>query len=63
MAFGESGYLSLDPRSFGEPLYHLPALNMQVRTCVVRPFVVHYAVLRERPIVVLKGVDLLSFNP
>ena len=36
--------LEQDPYSIGEPLYRLPGLRMRVRTVVVRPLVIDYAV-------------------
>jgi len=52
--------LERDPNTFGEPLYRLPGLRMQVRTCIVRPLVVDFAVCEDHPLVFLKGVALLS---
>ena len=36
--------LTMDPQHFGEPLYRLPALQMQVRHAVVRPLAVDFGV-------------------
>lgn len=52
--------LSHDPGEFGEPLYRLPALRMQVRHAVVLPLFVDFAVCEDRPLVFIKGVKLLS---
>jgi hypothetical protein len=52
--------LGRDPATFGEPLYRLPALRMQVRSGAVRPLVVDFAVCEDRPIVVVKGFRLFS---
>jgi hypothetical protein len=49
-----------DPDRFGEPLYRLPVLRMQVRSCVVRPLVIHFAVCEDRPLVFIKGAELLG---
>jgi hypothetical protein len=49
-----------DPFQFREPLYRLPGLRMQVRTCVVQPLAVDYAVCEDRPMVFIKGVTLLG---
>ena len=49
-----------DPYSLGEPLYRLPGLRMQVRTCIVPPLLVHFAVCEDQPHVFLKGVKLLT---
>jgi len=51
--------LQLDPLEFGEPYYRLPALRLQIRTCVVTPLVVHFAVSEEQPLVFIKAVRLL----
>jgi hypothetical protein len=48
------------PMETGEPLYHLQALRLQVRTTVLKPLAVDFAVSEERPHVFLKGVRLLS---
>ena len=44
-----------DPDEFGEPIYRLPALRMQLRHGVIRPISVHYGVCEERPQVFIKG--------
>ncbi len=51
--------LRQDPLSFGEPVYRLPALRMQIRTAGMRPLVIDFAVCEDRPLVFLKGVVLL----
>ncbi len=48
-----------DPLHFGEPIYHLPALRMEIRTAVVLPLSVDFAVHEDRPLVWIKGVKLL----
>jgi hypothetical protein len=55
--------LSHDPNRFGEALYRLPVLRMHLRSGLVRPLVVHFAVCEDRPVVFIKGVTLLSDNP
>jgi hypothetical protein len=52
--------LRTNPNNLGEPLYRLAALNLEVRTCVVRPINVDFAVHRERFLVFIKGVKLLT---
>lgn len=52
--------LERDPRRAGEPTYRLPAMRAQIRTIVVQPLVVDYAVLDDRPIVFIKVVSLLA---
>ena len=52
--------LELRPLEVGEPAYRLPSLRMQVRTVIVRPLVVDFAVCEDRPHVFIKGVKLLS---
>jgi hypothetical protein len=54
--------LQRDPNEFGEPLYRLFTLRMQVRTCLVRPLAVDYAVCDDRPLVFIKGVTLLGID-
>src|SRR5438093_8054764 len=48
-----------DPVSFGEPLYRLPALRMQIRQGAVRPLLVNFAVCEDRPLVFIRGVKML----
>ena len=48
-----------DPENFGEPVYRLPALRMQLRHAAIRPLFVHYAVCEDRPLVFLKGVAMM----
>jgi hypothetical protein len=48
-----------DPMVFGEPLYRLPALRLQLRCAVIRPLVVGFAVSEERREVYIKAVKLL----
>ncbi len=50
------------PNEFGEPLYRLPNLLMQVRNGVIRPLYVDYAVCEDRPLVFIKAVRLLSLR-
>jgi hypothetical protein len=53
-------WLRHDPLAFGEPLYHLHKLKLQVRTGVILPLSIDYAVYQVEPLVFLKGVKLLS---
>jgi hypothetical protein len=53
-------YLATDPVRFGERLYHLPALRMQVRCAIVLPLAVHFAVCDDRPLVFINGIKLLG---
>jgi hypothetical protein len=55
-------HLRRDPNEFGEPLYRLPNLLMQVRNGVIRPLYVDYAVCEDRPLVFIKAVRLLSMG-
>jgi hypothetical protein len=48
------------PFDFGEPLYRLPVLRMQVRQAVIRPLGFNFAVHEEMPFVYLKGVKMLA---
>jgi hypothetical protein len=52
--------LQHDPNEFGEPLYHLPSLRMQVRTAVILPLAVDFAVCEDRPLVFIKSGRLLG---
>jgi hypothetical protein len=52
--------LTQDPTNFGEPLYRLPALRMQIRSGVIGPLVIHFAVCEDRPLVFIKGAELLT---
>lgn len=52
--------LERDPWEAGEPMYRLPALRMLVRCVSIRPLVVDYAVCEDHPLVIIKGVKLLS---
>jgi hypothetical protein len=47
------------PLEFGEPLYRLPALRLQVRHGAIGPLLVYYAVHEDRPLVFMKSVSLL----
>jgi hypothetical protein len=49
-----------DPTTVGEPAYRLPVLRMQIRSVILRPLVVDFAVCEDRPMVFIKGVKLLS---
>src|SRR5260370_13910060 len=52
--------LQRSPRAFGEPLYQLPALRMQVRCAVLGPLSIDFGVCEDRPLVFIKEVKLLS---
>jgi len=45
---------------FGEALYRLPALRIEVRHAVLRPIAVQFGVCEDRPLVFIKSVTLLS---
>jgi hypothetical protein len=49
-----------DPSGFGEPVYRLPALRLQVRRGAVRPPLVDFAVSEDWLLVFVKGVKLLA---
>lgn len=51
--------LCRDPMEFGEPLYRLAALRLQVRSAAIRPLYVDFAVCEDRPLVFIKSVRLL----
>jgi hypothetical protein len=52
--------LEHDPFQTGEPAYRLPGLRMQVRTVIIRPLVIDFAVCEDQPLVFIKGVKLLA---
>jgi hypothetical protein len=52
--------LRSDPMTFGEPLYHLPALKLVVRQGVIAPLVVDYAVHEEQHHVFIRDFKVLS---
>jgi len=51
--------LRSDPSEFGEPLYRLSGLRMQIRCAVIRPLGVYFGVCEDRPLVFIKSVKLL----
>ena len=53
-------HLQHDPGEFGEPLYRLPALQLEVRHAVVAPLLIYFAVHKDRPLVFIKRVVLLA---
>jgi len=53
-------HLHDDPFEFGEPLYTLPMLRLQVRTASILPVVVTYGVSSDSPMVVIKDVQMLN---
>jgi hypothetical protein len=52
--------LKTDPTEFGEPLYRLPGMKLELRTAAVGPIVMDFAVSAERRLVFIKGVTLMS---
>jgi hypothetical protein len=52
--------LQTSPRAFGEPLYRLPALRMQVRCGALGPLSIDFGVCDDRPLVFIMAVKLLS---
>jgi hypothetical protein len=52
-------WLKHDPLALGEPTYHLHKLKLQLRTGVIWPLVIDYAVHQTEPLVFIKGVQLL----
>jgi hypothetical protein len=52
--------LRRDPYAVGEPLYRLPVLRLQMRTVVVAPLFIDFAIREERPIVYIKSGKLLA---
>jgi hypothetical protein len=52
--------LQHDPRVFGEQLYNLPTLHLEVRTAAIYPIVVDYGVHEEQKIVFIQGFKILE---
>ena len=52
--------LQENPNKFGERLYRLPNLRMQVRTGVVGPLGVIFGVCEDRPLVFIQSGKLLG---
>jgi hypothetical protein len=51
--------LTDDPVGFGEPLYRLPAMRLQVRHAAVGPLLIYFGIHDDRPLVFIKAVKLL----
>jgi len=49
-----------DPLGFGEPLYRLPNMKLEVRLGIVPPLAVQYAVHQEKPFIILKSITPLA---
>jgi hypothetical protein len=62
-AFRDAENLRKHAPRFGESLYRLPALRMEVRHAVLRPIAVQFGVCEDRPLVFIKNVTLLSLPP
>lgn len=52
--------LQKNPNKAGEPLYRLPGLRLSVRTIVIAPLVIDFAVSENLPHVYIKSGRLLS---
>jgi hypothetical protein len=52
--------LRTTPTTFGEALYRLPALKLEVYQAIVAPLVVDYAVHEDQPLVFIRGFKTLS---
>jgi len=52
--------LQRDPQVFGEELYTLPILHLDVRQAAIHPIVVDYGVHEERKIVFIQGFKILD---
>jgi hypothetical protein len=52
--------LEQDPEDFGEPLYHLSVLKVQVRKAVIIPLAVDYSVSKYHHNIVIKGIKLMD---
>ena len=55
--------LTHEAAEFGEPLYHLPTLHLQIRHAAKGPLVMHFAVHENQPHVFINGVALLPLKP
>jgi hypothetical protein len=51
--------LRKEPLVFGEPLYRLKALQLEIRQGIVLPLVVDYAVDEQRRLVYIRGCKVL----
>jgi hypothetical protein len=51
--------LSFEADEFGEPLYRLPGLRIQVRQGAIGPLLIYFGVCEDRPLVFIKGAKLL----
>jgi hypothetical protein len=49
-----------DPMRTGEALFRLPSLRMQIRTVVLIPLVIDFAVCEDRPFVFIRAGKLLG---
>lgn len=54
--------LEHDPDVFGEPLYHLSVLKVQVRKAVIIPLSVDYSVSQHHHNIVIKGIKLMDVH-
>lgn len=54
--------LRTDPFGFGEEKYQYHSLNLQLRVGIQFPWVVHFAVHGEQPLVFVKKLKLLPGN-
>lgn len=52
--------LQRDPREFGEPMYHLDAMRMEVRKGAIAPVYIEYGVHDEQPLVLIRRVRWLG---
>jgi hypothetical protein len=55
--------LASDPRGFGEPLYDLRKMRMQVLRGTVPPLYVEYGVHDDTPLVVIRRIVWLADRP
>lgn len=52
--------LNRDPSEFGEPMYHLDGMQMEVRKAAIEPLYIEYGVHDEWPVVIIRRVQWLS---
>ena len=52
--------LRRDPREFGEPMYHLDAMRMEVRNAATASIYIEYGVHDDQPVVLIRRVRWLG---
>ena len=52
-------HLAVDPKSFGEPIYHLAHAKLEIYVRLYQPLVVHYGIHQDQDLVFIKAIDWL----